>query len=624
MSPVSSREFKAFRRDWLYGRLPQQPSREPLPGEVGDRLRRRRYLREYLHWIRPQSIRLVVILVMASVAGALGLVLPIGTRYIIDVVLPNRNWTALHAVGAGLVLLAAVQQTIEVTRRYWLQVVNARLTLQLRKRLFRHMLLLPLKQLQDLKVGGVISRLSGDIDATTSLVEYALLQPANAMLRVVMTIGMLLLINWQMALVAACLLPPVVVLNLLSLKRVRPIYRAVRQDRADIDARAVETFGGIRVVRAFGRERGETAAFLRGHHLVVRKNLLAHLLGQLIGAGWGLLVPLCSVVVIWYGGTRYLADEATIGDIVAFQMYVFMLLMPVSSLVRSYGRMQRGLAAMERVFDTLALPSEVPRRTGTLPAPSRVESIEFEHVGFEYEPGQPVLKDICLQVPAGFTVALVGPSGAGKTTLCDLLARFYEPTHGRILLNGTDLARIDLDDYRRLLGLVHQEVFLFDGTVRENISYSKPYAPIEAVIKAAQRANADEFICQLPDGYDTYIGERGVKLSGGQKQRLSIARAILADPQILILDEATSNLDTESERLIQESLKHLLRGRTTFVIAHRLSTITNADLIVVIENGQIMETGGHDDLILRNGRYREMLTRQLHWPTALAEGQVSP
>ena len=317
-----------------------------------------------------------------------------------------------------------------------------------------------------------------------------------------------------------------------------------------------------------------------------------------------------NVVIVWYGGYLSVHGGAKIGEIMTFQWYTFLLLNPVWSIVNSFSELQRSLAAMERVFDILALPADKPDRPDARPAPPIVEDIEFVDVEFEYRTDRPVVRNFNVRAPGGSVVALVGRSGAGKTTVTDLVARFHDPTHGRILVNGTDIRDFQLKTYRHLLAIVQQDVFLFDGSVRDNIAYGRHSATMEEIVDAATRANAHEFIDRLPDGYETFVGERGVKLSGGQQQRLAIARAILKSPQILILDEATSNLDTESEQLIQAAMAGLFAGRTTFVIAHRLSTVRRANLILLMEDGRIIERGTHESLMNARGGYYAMVQRQ--------------
>ncbi len=324
-----------------------------------------------------------------------------------------------------------------------------------------------------------------------------------------------------------------------------------------------------------------------------------------------MLISGVSVVIVWYGGYLNVVGRASIGDIMAFQWYTFLLLTPVWNIVNSFSELQRSLAAMERVFEVLAMPNDKPDRLDAVDAPPVVGEIKFENVGFEYREGRPVVHDFNVVVPGGSVVALVGRSGAGKTTVTDLVARFHDPTQGRILVNGSDIRDFRLRTYRDLLAIVQQDVFLFDGSVRDNIAYGRHKASDAEIEDAARRANAHEFIIKLPDAYETFVGERGVKLSGGQQQRLAIARAILASPQILILDEATSNLDTESEQLIQASMASLLAGRTTFVIAHRLSTIRRADTILLMEDGRVIERGTHEQLMNARGGYYDMVVRQM-------------
>ncbi len=578
---------------------------------------RRAHLREYLRWLRPHRTMAVAVFLLALVGAGLQMVEPLFLRYIIDRVLLVSTYTTaekalrLHLAGATFLTVIIVSNVLGVIKDYRQRMLNTHVMLSLRRALFRRFLHLPLPRLWDMKTGGILSRLTGDVDTTTGLLQMAIMSPSLSVIRLLVAIGILLSLNWRLALMAIALIPGAVYISFASAKRIRPIYRSVRKDAERIDGRVGETFSGIRVVRAFGRERTELLAYMRGRHGVLRKELFASRRELFLWSAWGLMVGMVNVVIVWFGGALNLAGTASIGDIMAFQWYTFLLLNPVWSIVNSFSELQRSLAAMERVFDVLAMPEDKPDRPGAVKAPTAVHEIRVEQVGFAYREGVPVLHDVSVTVPGGSVVALVGRSGAGKTTLTDLIARFHDPTSGRILLNGTDIRDFTLRSYRQLLGLVQQDVFLFDGSVRENIAYARPDATEAAILDAARRANAHEFIERLPEGYETYVGERGVKLSGGQQQRLAIARAILAAPQILVLDEATSNLDTESEQLIQAALEELLIGRTTFVIAHRLSTVRDADLILLFENGAIVERGTHESLMAAGGSYAEMVQRQM-------------
>jgi ATP-binding cassette subfamily B protein/subfamily B ATP-binding cassette protein MsbA len=479
---------------------------------------------------------------------------------------------------------------------------------------------LPLSKLWDMKTGGILSRITGDVDTTTGLLQMAVLSPLISVVRLVVAVAVLLTLNWRLALTALALIPGVVLMSFTFARRVRPIYRSLRKDAEQIDGRVGETFSGIRVVRAFRRETAELLEYMRGRHTILRKELFAQRRELALWTSWGLLLSIVNVVIVWYGGWLNIAERASIGDIMAFQWYTFLLLNPVWNIVNSFSELQRSLAATERVFDVLQMDADKPDRPDARDAPRVVREIRFENVDFEYRPGAPVVRDFSVTVPDGSVVALVGRSGAGKTTVTDLVARFHDPTRGRIVVNGTDIRDLKLRTYRDLLAIVQQDVFLFDGSVRDNIAYGRHDATDAEIEDAARRANAHEFIERLPELYDTFIGERGVKLSGGQCQRLAIARAILASPQILILDEATSNLDTESEQLIQESMGTLLAGRTTFVIAHRLSTVRRANLILLMDDGRVIERGTHIELMEARGAYCQMVRRQMDAP---GEGLIS-
>jgi ATP-binding cassette subfamily B protein len=579
--------------------------------------RRRQHLREYVHWLRPHLASVAVVFALALTVAGLEMVQPLFMRFIIDRVLLNR---ALDAAGrvtwlnlAGGVYLVAVivSNLLGTFKDYRQRILNTHVMLTLRQSLFDRLLHLPLPELHEMKTGGIISRLTGDVETTTGLLQMAVISPSVSVVRLIIAIVILTTLNWRLALTALAIIPGVMMVSLIVARRVRPIYRSLRKDAEQIDGRVGETFSGIRVVRAFRREVLELLDYMRGRHTVLRKELFAHRRELVLWTSWSLLLAAVNVVIVWYGGYLNIQSRASIGDIMAFQWYTFLLLNPVWNIVNTFSELQRSLAAMERVFDVLAMPNDKPDRADAIDAPELVAEIRFEHVEFEYREGRPVVIDFDVVVPGGSVIALVGRSGAGKTTVTDLVARFHDPTKGRLLLNGTDIREFHLDSYRSLLALVQQDVFLFDGSVRDNIAYGRGTAAELEVEDAARRANAHEFIVKLPDGYETFIGERGVKLSGGQQQRLAIARAILKQPQILILDEATSNLDTESEQLIQASMASLLAGRTTFVIAHRLSTIRRADMILVMEDGRIVERGTDEVLMAARGLYYEMVQRQL-------------
>jgi ATP-binding cassette, subfamily B, bacterial len=627
-SRSSRQRYRRFVEDYKHQRLDDateaesdgaRPLASPAPADKKGLFRgkRREYLRDYLRWLRPHRAGVTIVFLLALVRAGLEMVEPLFMRYIIDNVLLNdvldaaARLSRLHLVGVTFLAVIVLSNLFNAAKDYRQRILNVSVMLSLRRALFNRLLHLPLSKLYDMKTGGILSRLTGDIETTTGLLQLAVVSPAISVIRLIIAMVVLFTLNWRLALTALAIIPGVMLLSFIFARRVRPIYRSVRKDAEVIDGRVGETFSGIRVVRAFRGEVRELLDYMRGRHTVLRKELFAHRRELVLWSTWGLLLGAVNVVIVWYGGYLSIAGRASIGDIMAFQWYTFLLLGPVWSIVNSFSELQRSLAAMERVFEVLGMPGDKPDRADAREAPAVVHEIRFEHVDFEYRSDQPVVHDFDVLVPGGSVVALVGRSGAGKTTVTDLVARFHDPTRGRILVNGTDIRDFVLRTYRDLLAIVQQDVFLFDGSVRDNIAYARHAATDADVEDAARRANAHEFIVRLPDQYETFIGERGVKLSGGQQQRLAIARAILAKPQILILDEATSNLDTESEQLIQASMATLLAGRTTFVIAHRLSTVRRANIILLMEEGRVIERGTHVELMQAQGEYYRMVMRQM-------------
>lgn len=564
-----------------------------------------------------------------TVSTLLGLIPPAGTKLAIDYVLtepPKQipTWLPQFASGysrMGLLWLIAGGVTIVTLLRtgvhlwgrwYATKAVNM-VQANIRRRTYEHAMQLPLHRVQDLKSGGATSLIREDAGGIADLIFNMLYNPWQAIIQLIGSLCILVLVDWRLMVGGLCLLPAVWITHRTWIYRVRPLYKDIRLRRTAIDAATTETFGGIRIVRTFARSKTEANRFSRNTHLLARQQLMVWWATRIIEVIWDVLIPVASTLLLIYGGWQILQAQMTLGDLMMFLIYLTMLLGPIASIASSAMAFQNDLAGLDRVLDLMLEETETMQESDAsgIEASEVAGHVRFDRVCFSY-PGaeDSVLDDISFEAKAGMTVALVGRSGAGKTTLCNLVARFYEPGNGRIELDDRPLSDIKLESYRRLLGVVEQDVFLFDGTVRDNIAYGRRHATDEEVNAAAEAAAALEFIQQLPQGMDTVIGERGVKLSGGQRQRLAIARAILADPRILILDEATSNLDSESERLIQTSLKQLLQGRTAFVIAHRLSTIAHADLILVLDQGRIAERGTHQELIEQGGIYQKMVVLQ--------------
>ncbi|MGI8603335.1 MAG: ABC transporter ATP-binding protein [Verrucomicrobiales bacterium] len=611
----SRRLYRQFREDLRGTRVRTGPGKEGKPDESTSVYRRDNF-RQFIHTIWSFKWKLGAILFLAVLVNALETIQPYLIGQAIDRVLTradieiSEKTRQLATFALSLLGMVVVARGFDAWRDYRTHALSTRVLSLLRRKLYGHLVRFPLARLHELKVGGVVSRLTTDLESLTGLVQMAFISPTVAIIRVAFAFAIVFVWNSQLALILLTLLAPMAFGSFLWIGPIRKVWQFYFRRKGEMDSRISETFGGIRVVRAFQREEAEELRYAASQHALARLNLYGVRYTTVVHILWSVLIPLANVAVLFFGGRMLLQGDATLGQITGLMGYTGMLMGPVYMIVQTFGDLQKSLAAVDRVFDQLREPDEIHDPPDAVEVPPSLREIRFDGVEFAYQPEKIVIDNFSLTVPRGATVAFVGASGSGKTTLADLVSRFYQPTSGQLLFNGIPFEKIRLHSYRRLLGIVSQEVFLFDGTVAENLAYGRPEATRDDVIAAAIQANAHDFIMELSTGYDTMVGERGAKLSGGQRQRLSIARAIVADPQILILDEATSALDSESERLIQQALERLERNRTTFVIAHRLSTIARSDIIVVLDKGRMVESGTHSQLMALRGRYWHMVEQQ--------------
>ncbi len=561
-----------------------------------------------LLWEHRRSVSLGFLLMLISRAASF--VMPFTPRWLIDEVLGKGRtdllkWIAL-AGGAATVISAltsfALSQVVSVAAQQAIA--------RLRESVQAHLVRLPVRFFDGTKSGVLVSRVMNDPEGIRNLVGTGLIQLTGGLLSAAAAMGFLFWLNWRLTAATVVFLALFAAGMATAFRRLRPIFRERGAITAEVTGRLTETIGGIRLVKVYTAEAREQAVFHEGV-----QRLFANVARTITGTSATTalstaVIGIVGVLLIVIGGRDVIAGRMTTGDLVTYVFLIGVMAAPLVQIANIGTQLTEAFAGLDRIRELRDMATEDQADAGKAPVPVVEGRVDVEDVWFEYEPGVPVLKGVSFHAPAGSTTALVGSSGSGKSTLISLLMAFMRPQRGRILVDGRPLADLKLHDYRRHLGVVMQDNFLFDGTVRENIAFTKPGATDAEVEAVARIANADEFIRGFPQGYDTVVGERGVKLSGGQRQRVAIARAILADPRILILDEATSSLDSESEHLIQEGLRRLRAGRTTFVIAHRLSTITSADQILVLEHGEIVERGTHAELLALGGRYKELYDRQ--------------
>jgi len=589
--------------------------------------------------------RLAIGSVLMLVSRLAGMVLPASTKYIGDEVFTNRNYELIKWIALAIGISTVIQAVTSFTLSQILGVAAQLAITNMRMRVQRHIERLPISYFDSTQSGQLISRIMNDAEGIRNLVGTGLGQILGSIVTATIAIGVLIYLNWQLTLATIFVLLVFGATLMFAFKKLRPIFRERGEITAEVTGRLGESLGGIRIVKAYTAEKREELSFTRGAHRLFR-NIAKSVTGvSAISSFSSVIIGAVAVVMIVIGGNAVTAGTMTLGDFLMYISFTFLLAMPVIELTSIGTQITDALAGLDRIREVMALGTEDDDDATKQPLPDVEGTIDFENVHFEYDTDVPVLKGISFHAEAGTTMALVGSSGSGKSTILSLVLNFIQPSSssefrvlgseteppvdvfeskansklgtrnsklspGIIRIDGKDLQTVKLRDYRSHLGVVLQDNFLFDGSILDNIRFSSPTSSLDEIKEVCRVANADEFIEKFQNGYDTVVGERGVKLSGGQRQRIAIARALLADPKILILDEATSSLDSESESLIQEGLNRLRQGRTTFVIAHRLSTIRSADQILVVEAGEIVERGSHDVLIAIAGRYKQLYDKQ--------------
>jgi subfamily B ATP-binding cassette protein MsbA len=566
--------------------------------------------REARALLRQHRGSLALGLALMLVSRLAGLVLPASTKYLIDDVIGKHNGHLLLPLALAAGAATLLQAITSYANSQVVSVAAQRAIMAMRQRVQDHILRLPIRYFDGTKSGVVIARIMNDAEGVRNLVGTGIIQLVGGVLTAAISLGVLFWLNWKLTLATILFLGAFGGAMALAFRKLRPLFRQRSEITADITGRLTESVGGIRILKVYVAEDRERRIFAEGTERLFR-NVAGTISGTSAITAFGTaIVGALGVLIMIIGGRAILAGAMSLGDLIMYTFFVGLMAAPVVQIANIGTQVSEAFAGLDRIREILDMPTEDQEDASRTPLPMVEGAVAFQDVHFGYEEGTPVLKGVSLAARAGSTVALVGSSGSGKSTILSLLMAFNHPQQGQVLVDGKDVDTLRLREYRAKLGVVMQDNFLFDGTVADNIGFAKPGATRGEIEAVGRIANVHEFVDRFAEGYDTVVGERGVKLSGGQRQRVAIARAILADPRILLLDEATSSLDSESEALIREGLHKLRAGRTTFVIAHRLSTIVSADQILVVEHGEIVERGSHRELLALNGRYRQLYDRQ--------------